>query len=206
MPGLVATDATSIRALLGDKISESTKHDPELDRIAALVSSALEGPELLGRKLRKEAHEEVRSIPEGRTRRLITLYQAPIDLNETFEVRIDSCADWANADPIDADRYVVTSPESGRLRLITKLRGPTFLRFNYTAGFAVDLADLLTNYPEIAQTATLWAGQIWMRRARIDRKSEARSGPGGTTVTFSDEVGKVPAVAKTAIRRYMRVA
>lgn len=198
-----ATDLTRIKAAIGDAAAAGD-YDAELTKIAAAVSKAIEGPELLNRELLEVERTELYTIPAGKIRRVLSLRQAPVDAAADFEVKCSSTPAFDDVTALPSTEYALV-PAPAVLHLSPPVRGLAFVQVRYTAGLAADLDALEAAHPQVVEAATLWVIQWWQRRTKIDRKAEARSGAAGTTTTFTEALGPPPPAVRTLLASLRRV-
>jgi len=79
--------------------------------------------------------------------------------------------------------------------------GKGTVRVTYTAGLAATPADLKTNYPAIWQAATFWVKELYQKRNQLGRSGSSVS---GTSVSWEDGLGKMPAVVETLLAPMVR--
>lgn len=183
-----ATDLATVKAWMAET-GQGTDIDAQLNLLIPAVSRAIEGPQLMNRPLEKIARTEKQRFPKLRTRTLF-LKVGPVDEGQAVTVKVDPRADFANATALVAGTDFVLDPGSALVHFCSPCLGPTFAEVTYTAGLAADLPELVTNYPGIAQAATLWVVELFRRREYLTTTSESIAGGGG--VQFTKALGHAP--------------
>lgn len=193
-----ATTLARVKDLLGSESSASI--DGALQPFIPAVSRAIE--HLLRRQLERKARVEEYRVHALRNKAL-TLRQAPVDIEAEFEVVEDDRADFAGAEPMEADAYHVEA-RPGVVRFFDAVLGPTYFQVTYTGGLATNTDGLIADYPDIAQAATLWVVEAWRRRTGLSKTAEAARG--GASISYTEALQHPPRAVRGLLDPYRRLS
>jgi len=180
-----ATTIARVKTLAG--ITNADK-DTELTAILASVSQRFEG--FMGQRLAQES----RTVEFSVQPRANAIFLRAFPVQSITSVKNDQRWDWASATAIDTDLYHLDG-DSGTLYIDYDLQsGAKALQVVFVAGFGTDTADLILNYPAIAQAADLQVLDIYRRRNSPAGSSKSL---GGNRTEFEGPIKMLPEVRET---------
>jgi len=159
--------------------------------IAAAIQSVSQRLELhMDRPVELVERTEEYDVHDGRQ---ATVFLRAYPITSVASIKNDQRWDWASTVALTADEDYHVDSANGQVHLnFQPAAGAKALQVVYTGGLAANTADLITNYPLIAQAADLQIAAMFRRRSAP--QGAAVAGKQGGSITHEAPLKLIPDV------------